>query len=551
MNVGARAACADAGLSENLGLNDHNCIKKGLVEMDRCTKIADDGTLVPGRGRVQPTPSSLAKRWFQNRRPLFRGMVPASVVVTSVLASANPAWAQDCDDKPELLSEEWFLAKADCGADSLVKSGASLLEGAVKNLLGAALDAYIPGVSSLIFGGDPFAEQVTRILDSISDAKDDIISAVLDNVKDETLLVSWPWIQEEVLDLTSGPLDVKMGKFPAYHANLEQVMDEVRLRLQNRENVFKLDALHTLVTLVSLHMQFKPEIAYLAAIDNRALSADQLGGLDAEQLADIDADVAYQVSQEVHTLLGGENGALDYFEELARTNKYRDYTNESFSAPTSYWSPWLPSQRKFTYDVTDQITLWDAASGAGARQENKRTFEGHCECLNQNCTSFNNCELTLPDGQEIVEEDIFTAVERHRNWAYKQTVLAVYAPIRQVLDAWYAREGRVAPIFQVDRDLESFLMTPDGETELTHLINSSSDNRTVTPQERRIIANYVAQFGWKSLTQLRYSASASSPLFGDGPPMKVYLNVIKGGLAPGEYEKFFRGQFAASFVALQ
>ena len=94
-------------------------------------------------------------------------------------------------------------------------------------------------------------------------------------------------------------------------------------------------------------------------------------------------------------------------------------------------------------------------------------------------------------------------------------------------------------------------MTPDGETELTHLINSSSDNRTVTPQERRIIANYVAQFGWKSLTQLRYSASASSPLFGDGPPMKVYLNVIKGGLAPGEYEKFFRGQFAASFVALQ
>jgi hypothetical protein len=103
----------------------------------------------------------------------------ACLAGTLFVATSSSA---ECDDKAKFLSQEYLLNKGDCAVNKAIESGEGVLFDAGKNLARAFLNAYVPALSSLLFGagGDPFAADAAMIVNEIQETKKEIMKAIVD-----------------------------------------------------------------------------------------------------------------------------------------------------------------------------------------------------------------------------------------------------------------------------------------------------------------------------------------------------------------------------------
>ena len=539
------------------------------------------------------------------KRRLHALLVSLPLVLASSGALADDKEPPKCDAETEFASEDWFLSKVRCGVDELLDTGKDILGDLALDLLGSAIDSYIPGLSSLLFGGgqDPMAAYVQKILDAIGDAEHNVISAILSNEKDNTLKVDFNAIRSQLATLgTVESLANKLGRFQGgYYANLEDTMDHVRQALQNREDVFGLDALHTLITLSALHVEVKPEVNYLAELTGRGLYADDVEELSDEERADIQAAVASDTDRDVRGVLIDSYGVLPYLEGVARNNKYRAYSDAAFGERDQSCLKWFLSVEyvgatcNVAYDVQDGRTIWNSQKEVGTREivKNRQLIRLTCEEVHVPQNDFERTQCTqvkfsmeLPDHTQIVRHRAYATCpagqscgwlmddgvirelyQIHKDWAYRQALLTAYGPIRATIDEWYRTVGQSPPAFAVDTDLEDAVLKPTCalidlgdqtqpctggvQAKLATLLASTRDQAPLSKLDRRRVVNYVMQYGSAALDQLRTSAKSFDPLSAPAPWSSAYLDVVREHAAPRDYERIFKSAFAAKFSVLR
>jgi hypothetical protein len=547
----------------------------------------------------------------------------AAAVAVPVLAAAAPSHAEvkalpTCDSEQEEVSASWLYAIADCGLDHAIENGDSSIDEFAKSLIAGAIDYYVPGLSKVFLGGretDPLVEQIQRVLDSIDNAKADIISAIVDNERDKQMNVTWPQIREDMETFSMYSPSQRMGHYNGgFYGIFANEMQSLRTNIVNRDDIFGIDAVHTLMALTSLNLQAAPEIDYLAEVSGENLSLDELADLAPQDVATFDANVREAVLTDMHEILTGQSGTLRYLEWLASNNKYKYYVNKSF-APVDYSNcatnflihNTQGNDCTVKFKFTDQVNEFDkdANKHVSKAEETTRYIMLTCEASHYipatpKMAATTWCDkirtsTTLPDGstlertsnypcdaqnedcsvKQIDKSDVEALLQEHKDFQYRQVVLSVYGPMRPVIDSWYNLMNQSPPEFQVDKDLEGFVMAPactikvsagspfnplpvitqtcqGGDLELTQLIQSSRDQRAPTVLDRRSIVNYVMLNGWKALTRMRFSAYANDAMAAatGGPPSADYYRALEDGRDPNTYASYFQGIFASKVITV-
>ena len=509
------------------------------------------------------------------------------------LASSIPhiASAQDCDGEYDMFSRTWVLSKVDCAADKLINAGTDLLKDLAKDLAMTALDQLVPGLSALFGGGkDSFAVQVEKILDAISESEENIITALVQSERDEQLQVDWPSVVERFNNMLTYRTDAdRIGHFiGGYHQSLDEDLRSVRISLQNRENVFGIDALHTLVAVTSLHLRLIPEERFLAQVVGHGLSAGDLADLAPDLRQELYAAADFGARESIELLLAGESGVLPYFERLASDNKYRQYAEAAFSDLDRTAGAWTTAEGGpvYRYEVTGWVDEPDEERG-GVKLV-KRSIEHNVKAkIVAGTTRYGTCAmrcsyrywLELPDGTVAermlldsptpFDVNLARSLQReHREWKYRQSLAGAYAPVRSIIDGWYRQLGRSRPTFQPDRDLEAMFF-PAASTcgnypgdwmqrcsplfEVEQLLEASTGAPAldaISATDIRDLTNYLTVHTWTALPAMRFSSVANDGLGGMAQPYDTYMRLVRAMVKPDAFDARFRGLFAAKFTAL-
>lgn len=507
---------------------------------------------------------------------LRRWLVIAALAAVAAAVSPRTARAQSCDGDVTVFTEDWLLAKVDCGVDAAIDSGTGMLSQMGVNLLGSAVDSFLPGLGKLMLGaGDPFAGHAARIIEEINAAERRIVNSQLALVESDALYVDVPVIEAQIRDLADQTWEQRLASFQAgAYTELRSLLLETQISLQNQPRVFGVRALHSLALVVGLSMLTEPERIALTTVMGYSINLGRPPSqLTEDELADARRDADDTARGNAVDLLDGPDGYLRYLRGLSGSGLLRRYSDDRFTAledlgrPGGRPQPGDPDGMLIRYryyvaepasneePTTDPVLhftrIHDQSEPCLRPGRLRRCFApGNMVVVSYLDYKGDRLEVvTTWPGSDWTDDTIAEELYHdHRDQLYWRSLAASYGALRPTADEYYSFLGVEPPELQIDRDLDDFLMS-DGDTAaaVRDLVLASADQRNLADGERRALLNYVLVYGSLGLVELVYWAAVDRM---GGPAVADYLDFVRGGETPTGSVGFFRGRFAAKISAI-
>jgi hypothetical protein len=457
------------------------------------------------------------------------GIVPAS------------AQAQDCSDKTEFLSDEWILSKMDCGADKLIDKGTSALTDIGVDVLKAAANYYVPGITSLIWNEeDPFAAHFSELKDHMTMEADriidemqrlhrrqqtlDIIGAIssIDDFKDDPL-----YIRSENLATIQGvddvlerfAMDLMWPKEATFSENAYFDFDFSEMTPPD------VDRLHHLMLTNALRVEFFPLMATAEAYKGIVNDGDHP---TTEELALVTQVAAREADSDLNLML--EDLAL-YFDALSDQDMFRGRSNQRIAwEELSIRDERVCGQVSLLFHkaavgedplATNDRLSWEFEFADYGRQGTPPGCWGNWSMFG--LTLWKDPSGTVHPGTEMQWDDfqVFQnyAYASTQGTGYREFILASYGSARPVIARWYRKIGKNAPRRQIDDDLRLALRGIQPVATMLDAANNLVGGQ-LSEVDKRAAEDVVLESGFGKLYTFALVVSGSDYL-NDGRPLQV------------------------------
>ena len=459
------------------------------------------------------------------------------------LISAS-AFAAECEESYEFMSGDYILAKADCGVNAALDSGAQALTNMAKDVTANLVNQYLPGLGSLLFGGnkpDPFAGHANRIVNRIGTAERNIIDAIFEEHRRYNL-VQISAIIEGLEDRANETFTEHLGDELWYR----QKWDDLALARIDCQTPIQgdvpterdLPALHTAILVAGLQFDLAPTLALIEKVGSFPEESEP----QQARLAEAEAH------DDIYHLLEGSSGLMHALRDIDAHDVFWQASAGHFSPPV----------RCYPQDHRPYTCVKWSVEGVG-------TYKATLEQRSQRPPSVWGA-IYRPDGSLLDEVDLlgeastFQAFEDYalasyeelRHSAYENFLLDSYGPIRPIIDSWYREIGVMPPSLTIDEELDA-IATRGTALEGWHrfglpALEDLAPSAWTAFDSRQYIDTVLSE-GIPYVLIAEIDAGARDPLAGEPPtyPISTVRRLFYGDLDTYAY---FKGQFAAKLVSL-
>jgi len=473
------------------------------------------------------------------------------------------ALAQDCSDRTKLLSERWFLTKADCGADKLVDAGVKVLSNAGIDLARTALSQYLPGLSELLFGNsDPFADDFAALKLDMEAQADRIIDEMLAQ-RTRTSTIELLGAMDDMRDFSDDPMFIRatnLGRIAGVDDVLNNLMIDLMWPLAanwstgvsfnfNFDQMAPedLDRFHALMQTSGMRAEAFPMSAsaeYYAGIVN---------DYDQPTPGELDSVEAQSHGESLSDLSDLLSDLQLYLNAVSSKNLFRLRSDQRF---TQLFSG--NACGNFAYTYSKAAIGQDPLAAGSDRYQFYYTDDG-LRGTPPSCfgtfAGTGSYRIVQPDGTETTgrtNQSSFVAAiqlgyENNRLLSYQSFLLGAYGAARPAMSRWYRQVNQVAPVLAIDQDLRTALRArANGALVLDALSNTA--NAALSATDSRAAEDMILESNTGLLYGFELAAAGGADfLHGSGPhPISVVRRFLYGQAGT----RVFSEQGAAKFTAI-
>lgn len=473
-----------------------------------------------------------------------RRTTPIAAACLGALLLSSNAQAQDCSDETSLLSKEWVLAKADCGADALLEQGVSLLSQVGLNLAKTALDTYLPGISSLLFGGgDPFEKHVKELKAHMEKQTKKIIDEM---IADRSRTNSSEFVKalNKLEDFADDPIYVRAATVDTM-TSVEDALAGLAVDLMwpaktdwskgiNFDYDFSdmsapdADRFHSIMLVDALRAELIPMVAtaqfYKAIVDDwDEPTAAELDKVHAESLEEANSDFALMLDK-VEKFVGA----------LSKKDMFRKRSNQRFSKILNTGNGCDILERSFRFAAIGDDPLEDEAYSWKFRL----IVTGGTGCISNYgpwtingfiATAPNGLSMKFPGGPNELLAYAEATYERVKQEKYEEFLLGAYGSVRPTLMHWYARVGRKAPILAIDADLSDAMVENSSETENVMGLLEDMTIEALTAHDLRMAEDVILERGHLDIIQSMWGQRLGDFFgYGEAQPVREIRRYLSG-----------------------
>jgi hypothetical protein len=502
------------------------------------------------------------------------------------------------------------------GVDLISSKAKDYFKSSLKLLGSTALSNLGPlgaDIAGLLFGtGSGAAENTERILNAIEASTQQTLRALTCAKYDEQTLVQWPLLQYD-FERTCTYADVDARWVVSDNLwSLDSRMQALAQSIMALPATYGIDGNHTLAHLTRLHLLLIEQECETFGLDVAATKSGTTVMDEWSEDIQAAADDQRRICRNKQlSLVLRQGGVLDFFEQSGTavaprtSNVWRHYADASISGPdwgdvistvtprcsdgrcTSTFFSGSPASYTHTVNTNGcNLPQGDAAAGTVINEPTKTVFTIQSSSLPPAGAEVvdvpSTCNpaptgaapafsVTMPDGRvftELVRGIAFAnscsmleggraavrrLVQRHKDWAYTESLVRNYGTIRNEIDLFYAwnSEPRPGSYSSADLDLDSEIVdkTPVNSMAVDAMVNATRDKRSLSRVERRAVANYLLMNKAPALDGMVQYQMGIDPFVAaqGGPLLSDFMELVYA--SETDYAPLLQSRFVAKLMA--